>query len=316
MRWGIIGTGGIAEAMANTILHMDDAIVTAVASRSAERAHRFAAAHGIPNAFDDVAALAESDEVDCVYVGSANHRHLDDATQCLLDGKPVLCEKPLTTSLADAEQLVGTARSTGSFLMEAMWMRFQPFWDPMLDWIEQGRIGELRHITADFGIPADPDPGRRWFDPEQGGGALLDVGIYPVTLACLLAGEPLRSVQLSVAADTGVDAQTAAILEHPGGVISVLGSSFVADTPIEATVSGPSGRIHLAAPFHHTPRMSLWVRNELVEELDTSYAGSGYRWEVREVQRCVEQGLAESPRHPLEDTLMVMRVLHTVAGGR
>ncbi len=315
MRWGIIGTGGIAEAMANTILHMDDAIVTAVASRSAERAQRFAAAHGIPQAFDQVAALADSDAVDCVYVASSNDRHLDDATLCLLNGTPVLCEKPLTTSLDDAEQLVGTSRSTGTFLMEAMWMRFQPFWKPMLEWIEGGRIGELRHITADFGIPARPDPSRRWFDPSQGGGALLDVGIYPVTLACLLAGPPVRTVHLSVAADTGVDAQTAIVLEHAGGVVSVLGSSFVADTAIEATVSGPEGRIHLAAPFHHTPRMSLWVRDRLVEELDTSYAGSGYRWEVREVQRCVEEGLAESPRHPLDDTLMVMRVLDTVAAG-
>lgn len=313
MRWGIIGTGGIAETMADTIRHMEDAVVTAVASRSEERAQRFAAAHGIPAAFDSAEALALSDDVDCVYVASSNHNHLEDATISLLNGMPVLCEKPVTTSLGDAEQLVGTARSTGTFLMEGMWMRFQPFWAPMIEWLDQGRIGELHYIAADFGFPAEPDPTRRWFDPSQGGGALLDVGIYPLTLACLLAGPPERTAHVAVPAHTGVDAQTAVLLRHDRGVLSVLGSSFVADTSIEATICGPDGRIHLASPFHHSPRLTLWAKDRLVDELDTSYAGSGYRWEVREVQRCVAEGLHESPMHPLDDTLMVMRVIDGIA---
>jgi predicted dehydrogenase len=309
MRWGIVGTGGIAEAMAATIRQVEGGVVTGVASRSEQRAARFAAAHGIRYHFGSAGELASSGDVDVVYVASSHAHHLGDASACLEAGTPVLCEKPLTVTLAEAEALVGTARRTGVFLLEAMWMRFQPFWERLTDWIDSDRIGPLRHITADFGINADPDPTRRWFDPAQGGGALLDVGIYPVTLACLLAGSPEEVRSLSVAAGTGVDAQTGLVLRHPGGVLSVLGCSFVADTGIEATLSGPGGRIRLDAPFHQSGRLSHWVGGELVDELDVGYRGSGYRWEVEEVHRCLALGLSESPRHPLDATLGVMRVL-------
>ncbi|MFO7548643.1 MAG: Gfo/Idh/MocA family oxidoreductase [Acidimicrobiia bacterium] len=314
MRWGIVGTGGIAAAMAATIRQVEGGVVNAVASRSPERSARFAAAHGIRYRFESAGELAVCDDVDVVYVASSHSHHLADATASLEAGTPVLCEKPLTVSLTEAETLVATARRTGVFLMEAMWMRFQPFWDRLTEWIDSGRIGPLRHIAADFGINADPDPGRRWFDPAQGGGALLDVGIYPVTLACLLAGVPDEVRALQVAADTGVDAQTGMVLRHPGGVLSVLGCSFVADTGIEATLSGPDGRIRLDAPFHQSGRLSHRVGGDQIEEIDVSYRGSGYRWEVEEVHRCLSLGLSESPRHPLDATLGIMRVLERARG--
>jgi predicted dehydrogenase len=319
VRWGIVGTGGIAAAMADTLLHMTGAVATSVTSRSPDRAQRFAAAHGIPHVFPSTASLAASGEVDVVYVASNNHLHAPDVLACLAAGIPVLCEKPFALDAAEAEGMVAEARRRGVFLMEAMWMRFQPAWERLTRLLDSGVVGPLRYVSADFGFPADPDPTRRWFDPEQGGGALLDVGVYPVTFACLLAGEPQDVVAVEVPAGTGVDGQVGMVMRHPDGVLSVLGCSFFADTALEAVVAGPTGRIHLDAPFHHTARLTRRVRQEVVGEEDVGYAGSGYRFEVEEVHRCLREGRTESRVHPLDDTLMVMRTLDRVrasaAGG-
>lgn len=311
IRWAIIGTGGIAATMADTLRSMPEAQLAAVVSRSGSRAGAFAAEHGASRALTDVAELGAGD-VDAVYVASTNDRHIEDAVMCLEAGIPVLLEKPVAVDEAGAAQIVNTARRTGVFLMEAMWMRFQPYWSILEALIADGAIGPVRTISADFGFAAVPDPTRRLFNVEQGGGALLDIGIYPVTFATLLAGEPEGVTAIGTEAESGVDDQMAIAMLHPGGAMSSLGCSFVSDTAIEATVAGPGGRIRVRSRFHHSDTLELWRGGDLIETLDVSYKGSGYRFEVEEVHRCLEAGLSESPIHPLADTLMVMRTIDRI----
>jgi predicted dehydrogenase len=279
-----------------------------VASRSAERAAAFVERQGVDARSGTIDSLV-AERPDVVYIGSAHHNHLDDALACLEAGIPVLCEKPLTPDLATTDRMIETARDNGVFLMEAMWMRFQPAWMLLESLIADGRIGPIRTIHADFGIVANDDPERRWFDPTQAGGSLLDVGIYPVTFAQLLAGPPVEIHATSTLTDTGVDGQYAITMKHENDVLSLLGSSFVSDTSITATVAGPLGRLHLTSPFHHSSRVEHWQRGDFVGSWEVEYEGSGYTFEVAEVEVCLAAGLTESPRHPLADTRAVMATL-------
>jgi predicted dehydrogenase len=307
LAWGIIGTGGIAGAFADAIAEHGSSVM-AVGSRSVDRAESFLKGKGIDGFAGTVQSLV-AERPDVVYIASSHPNHLDDALACLEAGIPVLCEKPLTADLATTDRMIDVARSEGVFLMEAMWMRFQPAWILLERLIADGLIGEVRTILADFGIVANDDPGRRWFDPAQAGGSLLDVGIYPVTFAQLLAGPPIEVHSTSTSTETGVDAQFAISMKHEGGILSLLGSSFVSDTNITATVSGPLGRLHLTAPFHHSSRLEHWKGGELAGSWEVAYDGSGYTFEIAEVELCLAAGLTESPRHPLSDTRAVMKTL-------
>lgn len=310
MNWGIIGTGGIAENFVKAVAE-HGSTVTAVASHSDSRAFEFVMTNQLASEAGSVDDLVRS-RPDAVYVASSNQHHLSDALSCLDEGIPVLCEKPLTTSLATTDRMINAARSRGVFLMEAMWMRFQPAWMLLEALVADGVIGPVKTIHADFGFVANDDPERRWFDPAQGGGSLLDVGIYPITLAYLLAGEPIETVAVRSMTQTGVDGQYAVAMHHADGVLSLVGSSLVSDTNLTATVSGPNGRLHLAAPFHHSSRVEHWRAEKLVGFWDVAYEGSGYTFEVAEVERCLEHGLRESPRHPLDDTRAVMAILDSL----
>ncbi len=309
--WGIVGTGRMAEAMVATLTEVPSARPVAVTSRSPERAASFAARHGLAVAATP-ATLAERPDVDVVYVASTHDRHVSDAAAALERGVPVLCEKPLAATVAQARRLVEVARRGRVFLMEAMWMLFQPAWDVLVELIDDGRVGAVRYVEADFGFPADPDPGRRWFDPAQAGGALLDIGVYPVTFARTLLGDPEEVAAVRVDADTGVDLQVGAVMRHVGGALSLIGCSFAADTAIQAVVAGPEGRLVVRAPFHHATSITHHRRSRLVESFDVGYVGSGYRFEVEEVHRCLRAGLVESSRHPLDASLAVLALLERI----
>lgn len=311
MRWAIVGTGIIAESMARTLSPMPEAEVVAIVSRTRNRAESFASRHGIPAFHTSVAGLTHRD-VDAAYVASTNDRHVEDAVTCLRAGIPVLLEKPVAVDAAGAAHVIETARETGVFLMEAMWMHFQPYWQKLERLIADGAIGAIRTISADLGIVAPHDPQRRWFNANQGGGALLDVGIYPVTFATLLAGEPISVTAVATTATTGVDEQVSMSLIHENGVVSSLSCSFISDTAIEANVGGSEGRIRVRSRFHESRGLELWRRGELIDTYDADYDGTGYEFEVAEVHRCLDAGLTESPVHPLETTLMVMRTLDRV----
>lgn len=306
MRWGIAGTGAIARAFVATVGEMPGSAVIAVASDDPGRASAFAADHGIPVPVSPHEALAAVPGLDAVYVASTNDRHAAPAIACLEAGIPVLGEKPLARTAAEARGIVEAAGHSGTFLMEAWWTRFLPWFAELERIVAAGEIGPVRWLQADLGFPALHGPSGRLWSAELGGGALLDIGIYPLSLAHALAGPPEETRAVAELAGSSVDAQVGVVSRHAGGVLSVLSASFRADTGMEATIAGPEGRVRVHAPFHHSPLVTVHRAGATVSVRDTSYDGSGYRFEVEEVQRCVAAGLVESPRRPHADTLAVM----------
>ena len=311
MRWGIAGTGRIAGAFAETIAAMDGHVVAAVSSSDSERAAGFASRHGIARSCGSHAALPATGDVDAVYVATTNDRHFTDALACIDAGIAVLCEKPLTLDSRSADQLMRAARSAGVFLMEAMWTRFLPSTVRVLELIAGGAIGDVQSVHADFGFPATLVAGGRLLDRSLGGGALLDIGIYPLSLIHLVAGAPTETRAVAVLAETGVDLQVSVASLH-GNVVSSASASFLADSSLEAVISGSTGRIRMHKPFHHTERLTIEGRDAAIETIDLPLGGSGYRFEAAEVAHCLSAGSIESPRRPHADTLAVARWMDEV----
>lgn len=306
-KWAIAGTGKIAHTMADTIAAIDDAEVVMVSSATLERATAFAAHHDLSGATAPHSSLAEA-EVDAVYVAATNDLHHSITLDLLEQEIPVLCEKPLALDAARSVEMINTARDRSTLLMEAMWMVFQPAHRKMLELVAEGRVGEVRFVTADFGYPAVLD---RIFRRDQGGGSLLDLGVYVLTFAIEAAG-PISSIKADAQLRDGVDMNLGLVARHDGGAMSVSGTTVLADTNLAAVVAGPEGRIVVHAPFHHSPMVSHWREGEMIETWDVSYEGSGYRFEVEHFQDCLARGLTESPMRPLDETLAVMRLLDDV----
>lgn len=306
IKWGIIGTGRIATAMAGALVNdVDDAELVAVGSRTAASAERFAGTWGIPAAHGSYRELCEDPAVDVVYVATTNDLHHPNTLMAIEAGKHVLCEKPVALNARLAAEMYDAATDAGVFLMEAMWMRFNPFLAEVDRLIADGAIGELRFIEADFGFAGSREGSPRHFLNRFGGGSLLDLGVYPLSLAYHLAGLPEHFEAVAELSDEGVDDSVAVVGRHGGGVVSVLSSTLVADTPVRAVVAGSTGRLHVARMFHYSHGLELHRDDELVEQFDVGFTGHGFQYEVREVHRCLRAGLLESPGHSHADSLAI-----------
>jgi len=308
--WGVVATGGIANVVTSDMLLVDDTEVRAVASRDLGRAQEFAAKYGIAKPYGDYRELIADPGVDVVYIASPHSGHYDVAKEALLAGKAVLCEKPITVTLAAAEELVAIARDRGVFLMEAMWTRFNPLVRKLRQLVADGVIGDVRTVQADLGAVFPTELTHRAWDPMLGGGSLLDVGIYPVAFTQMLLGEPAEIVTHGVVRDE-VDAHASLLLRYPDGVSALLYSSIIASCPSKATVVGTKGRIELGAPFFATREMVLTIEggDPVVETNDLW--GNGYTYQIVEVNERVRNGDKESPGVTLDDTLAVARILST-----
>lgn len=257
VRWGILSTGKIAHSFVQGLRFLPEAEITAVGSRTAEAAARFADVYGIPRRHGSYAALAEDPEVDVVYIATPHNLHAENTILCLQAGKAVLCEKPFAVNAAQAEQMITAARAKNLFLMEALWTRFLPAAIELKRLVAEGAVGEPRMLEASFGFTAPYDPDGRLFNPELGGGALLDLGIYPLSLACFLFGSPNRISGLADLGKTGVDERAGVVLGFPRGQIAVLHFSLVADLPSDLTVMGTTGRIRAHAPIFRPDRLTV-----------------------------------------------------------
>ncbi|HEX8803136.1 MAG TPA: Gfo/Idh/MocA family oxidoreductase [Acidimicrobiales bacterium] len=319
VRWGIAGTGGIARRFALGLDQRDDARLVAVASRSGERARAFAAEHGTGprggagavrahGAYDDLAA---DPDVDAVYVATPHARHCADTLLYLSAGRHVLCEKPLAMNQAQAAAMAAAARSRGLFLMEAMWSRFLPAYRALRSLIGDGRVGEPLVVEADFGFVLPPDPTHRLFDPALGGGALLDLGVYPVQLASLVLGPPDVVRAAGRLGRTGVDEHVAAVLGHPGGAVAVAKAALDAPLSCTARVTGSDGWIALPA-FMHCPGSLTLQDPHGREQLELPVDGEGLSYEAGEVARCLELGLTESPDMPLDESVRIAGTLDAI----
>lgn len=309
VRWGILATGGIAASFTADLLDMTDAQVMAVGSRSPEAAKRFAERFGIPRSYGSWAELATDPEIDVIYVATPHASHRAAAGLCLEAGRAVLCEKAFTLNAREAAELVGLARTHDRFLMEAMWTYCDPVIRRMTDLIQDGAIGEIRAVHADFGLPGPFDPTHRLRDPAQGGGALLDLGVYPVSFAQLLLGEPSSVQARAELSPEGVDVNTGLLLGWDTGAVALLSCSITADTPMTAAVTGSSGRIEFPRGFFHPDHFVLHRPDRAPEEFTAPDGLRAYQREAAEVMRCLRTGERESPLVPLSGTLAVMRTL-------
>jgi predicted dehydrogenase len=308
IRWGIIGTGGIARAFAADLELTDSGTVAAVGSRSLEKAEAFG--HG--RAHGSYEALVNDPEVDAVYVATPHPMHHANARLALESGKPALVEKAFTMNANEAKDLVGTAREKGVFLMEAMWTRFLPHMAEIRRLIAEGALGEIVTVIADHGQWFAQDPAFRLFAPELGGGALLDLGVYPVSFASMVLGTPERVVTLSTPAFTGVDGQTSILLGYASGAQAVINCTSSAVSPTTAAIVGTEARIEIERRWYGPSAFTFTPRDGEPRRFETHLEGHGLRLEADEVARCLEQGLPESPLLPLDETVSIMETMDAV----
>ncbi|QSB15155.1 Gfo/Idh/MocA family oxidoreductase [Natronosporangium hydrolyticum] len=313
VRWGILATGSIARTFVEDLQTMPDAEVVAVGSRTQAAADEFAQRHQIPRAYGDWASLAADEQVDVVYVATPHAAHYEAAKLCLTAGRAVLCEKPVTLSRQAAAELVALAREAGVFFMEAMWTRCNPVIRRVAERLADGAIGEVTAVHADFGLPGPVPPEHRLRDPALGGGALLDLGIYPLTLAHLVLGTPATiSAQASLTPE-GVDQQTGLLLGYDSGAIAALTCGFIGGTRIGGSITGRHGRIELEPLFFRPERAVLHpTGGGSPEPIEAPLVGNGYVPQAAEVHRCLRAGLTESPLVPHETTLAMMSIMDTV----
>ncbi|MER7973668.1 MULTISPECIES: Gfo/Idh/MocA family oxidoreductase [unclassified Streptomyces] len=315
VRWGILATGGIAAAFTGALVDLPDAEVVAVASRTEASAKGFAERFGIPRAYGDWASLAADEDVDVVYVATPHSAHRAAAGLCLEAGRDVLCEKAFTLNAREAGELVALARAHDRFLMEAMWMYCHPLVRRLKALVDDGAIGEIRTVQADFGLAGPFPPSHRLRDPAQGGGALLDLGVYPVSFAQLLLGEPSEVAARAVLSEEGVDLQTGAVLSFDSGALATVHCSLTGGTPVAASVTGSAGRIDVPDGFFFPERFVLHRDGRDPQEFTADPADGPrdtLRHEAGEVMRALRAGERESPLVPLDGSLAVMRTLDAV----
>jgi predicted dehydrogenase len=310
LRWGVLATGQIAQSFAEDLALLPDHTLAAVGSRDPATARAFADehgtdAHGTARAHGSYAALAGDPDVDVVYVATPHSRHVEDVMTCFEAGKAVLCEKALAMNADDAAALVREARDRDLFFAEAMWMRTNPAVREARRLVRAGACGRVGMLEAQLGFVAPTHKLRLW-DPAIGAGALLDIGIYPLTLAHLLLGEPRTVTAAGTLSDRGIDLAGGAVLTYDDGAVATLGWSQVARTHDRATISGDAGRIELPARFHHPDELVL-ATDASVDTIVRPRTGRGYTHEIEEVGRCLRAGLIESDLLPLDETVAILR---------
>ncbi|HLY83207.1 MAG TPA: Gfo/Idh/MocA family oxidoreductase [Acidimicrobiales bacterium] len=312
LRWGVIGTGGIAATLTADLNLTNSGRVVAVGSRHQASADRFADEFGIPRRHASYEALVTDPDVDVVYVATPHPMHHANALLALEAGRPVLVEKAFTMTAAEARDLVATARSKRLFLMEAMWTRFLPQTAEIRRLVADGSLGEIVTVIADHGQWFPKDPNSRLFAPDLGGGALLDLGVYPVSFASMILGRPDRIVTMIDPAFTGVDGQTSMLFGYAGGAQAVLTCTSAARTPTRAAIVGTDARIEIDGDFYTPTSFTLIPRDGAPTRFAQSHRGRGLRHEADEVARCLRDGLLESPLMPLDETISIMETMDAV----
>jgi predicted dehydrogenase len=313
IRWGVVGPGRIADKVVQDFGVVEGARAVAVASRSLQRAEAFAARHGIERSYGSYAEILADPDVDVLYVATPHPQHHAVALAALDAGTALLVEKAFTATTAGAAEVVDRARATGVFTMEAMWTRFQPAVVALRDLVADGAIGEVRAVQADLGVAAPYDPTDRLFDPAQGGGALLDLGVYPVSFAQMLLGTPTSVTATGSRFPTGVDAEAALLLAYDDGRSATVTTSLRHALPGQARVFGTTGWIDVLPRFHHPQTIVLHRAGAEPETITRPQLGGGYSHELIEVTEGVRAGRAESAVMPLADTLAVQTVLGQAA---
>lgn len=314
IKWGIMGCGGIAHMFASSLNALDNGILLAGASRTPGRAQAFAEKHGMERVYTDYESLAADPEVDAIYIATTHNFHFENTKLCLENGKHVLCEKPFTVNAAQTEELIDLTREKNLFMMEAVWTRFLPGIHKLRELLDEGVIGEVLSVRTDFSIDGEEfGPEHRLRNKSLAGGALLDLGIYPITFASIVFGEqPMRIQSSVVIGDTGVDDRSFCLFEYPGGRRATLSSSFTHHAPTEGIVCGTKGYIRMPW-FLAGQELHIHRAGEDPETIRMPYGeNENFTFEIAEAMECIAAGKTESDILPLSETLDVMKTMDTL----
>lgn len=305
--WGILGTGGIAQAFVDDLQLAEGLSIGAVGSRSISKAQEFAKLLPGAVAYGSYEELVRDKNIDAIYVATPHPKHEEHTLLALNSGKPVLCEKPFAISAKQAQLMIDTARKNNVALLEAMWTRYLPHIATVREILAAGTLGQIQTVEADHGQRLADQNIPRLIDPALGGGALLDLGIYPVSFLHLVLGTPTHITARAVMTNRGVDAQTSAIFDYADGAQGVINTTMIAQTPCRAVISGLLGRLEIDTTFYNPTTMRVVLFDGSVTEYPNTYIGHGLREEALEMARVVLAGELESPLMPWEQTLAVMK---------
>lgn len=311
-RWGILGTGGIAAAFVHDLQLAQGHSIVAVGSRTLGKAQAFVKEIPDADAHGSYKKLVNAENVDAIYVASPHPMHEAHTLMALNAGKPVLCEKPFAISSQQALSMFDTAKKNDVALLEAMWTRYLPHIQVVREILASGVLGQIQTVEADHGQRLADQNIQRLIDPGLGGGALLDLGIYPVSFAHLILGAPISITARSVMTDIGVDAQTSAILDYANGAQAILNTTMIAQTPCRAVVSGLLGRLEIDRTFYAPTAMRVVLFDGTVTEYPNTYVGHGLREQAIELARIVRAGLLESPLMPWQESIEVMQTMDEI----
>ena len=352
IRWGILGTGQIAHQFAQGLLCLEDTELLAIGARSKDKADAFSQQYNVERSFGSFNELLADKDIDVVYIATPHHVHHEHCLLALNAGKAVLCEKPFTINEKQALEVVQVAREKNLFCMEAMWMRFIPAMHRLTELLEEGAIGKPALLRADFGVPFKFTPSGRIFDLELAGGAMLDLGIYPVSLACSLFGPPVETIAIGNIGESGVDESSTVVLRHAENQISTLRCSIRHELTPEAVVVGSLGSIEVEAPIYRPHKLKVTQFSQVEPVVDSNpgpstikkiiqktpglqnlalraenfltpatkamrtsvipFKGNGYNYEAAAVNECLREGKTECDLMSLDDTLAVLRVMDQV----
>ncbi len=312
LKWAIMGPGDISVEFLND-LRLAGMHLEAVGSRSLDRAQSYARKHSINRAYGSYEELVADQDIDVVYISTTNNAHFANAKLALSSGKNVLLEKPFTLDAAQAKELVGISRSNNVFLMEAMWTRFLPNHQTLFEKLEQGLIGKPLYLLADHNQNLQKYSLPRLYESALGGGSLLDLGVYPISLAHRLFGNPTRILASASLMPGNVDESMGAILEYSGGRQALLHSGIRSAGPIRAFVIGDAGRIEMEKSFHEHSTFTVFdLDDNILFEYEGNIEGRGMQYQALEVERCISEGLIESPTMSLDETVQIMEVMDQI----
>ena len=312
IKWGIIGLGNIAHKFAHDLNLHEGVTLYAVASRNKDKALEFKEKYNSVLSFDNYEDLAKCKEIDIVYIATPHIFHYENTMMCLEEGKTVLCEKPLSMNAEQSKKMIALAKEKNLFLMEALWTRFIPATEKVLELINNNEIGKVKSIKADFGFEAKLRSRNRLFDNKLGGGSLLDIGIYPIFLSLLILGLPSKITANATIDKNNIDTKFSAILDYNDNVKALVESTFEEQTPTEALIIGENGSIKMHRQFHFSRKITLSREGKLDEIFDIEIVGNGYYHEIDEVVNCLKNGHIESKKLPHKFSLDLTTTLDKI----
>nr|WP_294782308.1 Gfo/Idh/MocA family oxidoreductase [uncultured Flavobacterium sp.] len=311
IKWGIVGLGNIATQFASDLGLIENAELNAVASRDIYKANQFAEKFKALKTYDSYDSLFEDPEVEIVYIATPHNSHAELSIKALEKGKHVLCEKPMALSYNDGQRMIEASKKHNKFFMEAFWTRFIPSVQDVLEKINTGSIGDVNYVKADFAFHGSETENKRLFDKELGGGALFDIGVYPLFLSYIVLGKPKEILAKAVKHKNDIDLQTSMILQYESGQ-SILHASIVSESDMKAVISGTKGRIELNAPWYVADGYSLFKNEEKQSVVTLQTLGKGYFHEILECHNCILNDEIESKLWSHQNSLDLSKIVEEV----